>query len=209
MSEAESDVAPLFCPFCGECFEGERQCPEHDIPLVPFQELDRLRGRPNPAEDEEVAFYDLRFGRGVVFGAAALMLLAFFLPVLASHYGNEVRVATGFDAASTVAMNLWVLPLVAITMVSIVTRRRTPASMRGVRLAIPALALLGGFSLGYTIWRVSEGAEKISRMYGQEVEVELRFGIWVAAVGVVLALLGGLRLGAMPKPKPPKYKISN
>lgn len=205
---AEGSDAPLFCPFCGECFEGESQCPEHDIPLVPFQELDRLRGRPNPGEDEEVAFYDLRFGRGLVFAAAALMVLGFFLPVLASHFGSEVRVATGFDAASTVAMNLWVLPLVAITMVSIVTRRRTPAAMRGVRLAIPALGVMGGTSLAYTIWRVSEGAERIMQMYGQEVEVELRFGIWVAAAGVLLALVGGLRLGSMPKAKPPRYKVS-
>ncbi len=167
-----------------------------------------MRGRPNPGDDEEVAFYDLRFGRGLVFAAAALMVLGFFLPVLASHFGSEVRVATGFDAASTVAMNLWVLPLVAITMVSIVTRRRTPAAMRGVRLAIPALGVMGGTSLAYTIWRVSEGAERIMQMYGQEVEVELRFGIWVAAAGVLLALVGGLRLGSMPKAKPPRYKVS-
>lgn len=202
-----SDATPLFCPFCGECFEGESQCPEHDIPLVPFQELDRLRGRPNPGDDEEVAFYDLRFGRGLVFAGAALMVTGFFSPVLASHYGSDIRVATGFDAASTVAMNLWVLPLVAFTIVSIVTRRRTPAAMRGVRLAIPMLAMLGGVSLGYTIWRVSEGAERIMRAYGQEVEVELRFGIWIAVLGVLIALVGGLRLGTMPKPKPPKYKV--
>ena len=30
---------PLFCPFCEECFEGEARCPEHDIPLVPFEDL--------------------------------------------------------------------------------------------------------------------------------------------------------------------------
>ena len=201
--------APLFCPFCGECFEDERTCPEHDIPLVSFDELDRLRGRPNPADEEEVAFYDLRFGRGLVFGGSALMVIAFFLPVLAAHYGRDVYVASGFDAASTTAMNLWVLPLVAVTMVSIVGRRRTPVGMRGVRVVIPVLAVLGATSLAYTIFRVSEGAARIREAYGQDVELELRFGIWIAVGGALLALVGGVRLGAMPKAKPPRYKVES
>ena len=31
----------LFCPFCRECFEGEAQCPEHELALVRFEDLPR------------------------------------------------------------------------------------------------------------------------------------------------------------------------
>ncbi|MEM9071262.1 MAG: hypothetical protein AAGE52_22340, partial [Myxococcota bacterium] len=90
---------------------------------------------------------------------------------------------------------------------SIVGRRRTPAEMRGARLAIPLLCTLAAGSLGYTIWRIEAGAERWLRAYGREVEIEALFGVWVIGLGILVALWGGLRLGTLPTAKPPSYRV--
>ena len=203
---AEPGGAPLFCPFCGECFEGEARCPEHDIPLVPFDQLERVRGGAAVREDELVHPYDLRFGRGWVFAGALLGLVGFRGPVVRVAYPDGENVASGYEAASTVAINLWLVPCVAATWAAIVARRRTLAAMRGARLAIPLLALLAAGSLGFTFWKMSAGAAQIVRAYGRDVLIEPRWGFWLMAVGVVLAFGGGLRLGAA-KERKPRYRV--
>jgi len=198
--------APLFCPFCGECFEDETRCPSHDLPLVPFDALGRMRTPPVPDEHEAVAPHDLRFGRGWIAAGALLVLVGFLLPFATSSQGARVATATGLQVASRAALNLWFLPLVAFSWIAILARRRTPAQMRGARLAVPLLCLGAAGSLGYSLWRIHEGAERIARTYGLSVDIELGAGVFVMAAGVVLAFVGGLRLGALPKPSPPRYR---
>jgi len=199
---------PLFCPFCGECFEGEERCPEHDIPLVPFEKLDRLRGRPLPEDDEPVDFWDLRFGRGVVLLGALLTLVGFFLPFVSSAFDERSVTASAFQTASGgAAMNLWVVPLVTLTLVSVIMRRRTPNQMRGMRLLVPALGGLAATSLGYTLYRILAGASEVMRLYGAQVEVAPAWGAVVLCVGILLVILGGVRLGAAPPEKAPRYDV--
>src|SRR4051812_41261443 len=76
-----ADAAPiLFCPFCRECFEGESRCPEHDLGLVPFDQLARTAedlAADIPREDEDVSVFDGRFGRGIVALGTALFFVSF------------------------------------------------------------------------------------------------------------------------------------
>ncbi|MEM9862721.1 MAG: hypothetical protein AAF938_13955, partial [Myxococcota bacterium] len=88
--------APLFCPFCGESFEGRSTCPEHDIPLVDFEELQRTRAVAPPNEHEALPAHSLALGRGFVAVGALLFLTGFFLP-FARAAGVET---TGFALAS-------------------------------------------------------------------------------------------------------------
>ena len=199
------DGAPLFCPFCGECFEGERRCPSHDLPLVPFDALAAMQTKPVPDEHEPVPPYDPRFGRGWIAAGALLVLVGFLLPFATSTQGARVATATGLQVASRAALNLWLLPMAAVTWTAILARRRTLAEMRGARLAIPLLCLGAAASLGYSLWRIHEGAARIGRAYGVDVDIDVRAGAWVMGVGVVLALVGGLRFGAPPKRPPPRY----
>ena len=138
--------------------------------------------------------------------AIALGLVGFLGPVVRVAYPDGENVASGYEAASTVAINLWLVPCVAATWAAIVARRRTLAAMRGARLAIPLLALLAAGSLGFTFWKMSAGAAQIVRAYGRDVLIEPRWGFWLMAVGVVLAFGGGLRLGAA-KERKPRYRV--
>ncbi|HVZ36050.1 MAG TPA: hypothetical protein VG963_26665, partial [Polyangiaceae bacterium] len=63
----------LFCPFCRECFEDSSTCPEHELRLVPFDQLtpdpearedEGDAAPPTNAEEAHLAPFDPRFGRG-------------------------------------------------------------------------------------------------------------------------------------------------
>ena len=65
----------LFCPFCGEAFEGETRCPEHELLLLPWTELPR---KPRAADAHAaLPWYSPRAGRGGVFAGACIALLSF------------------------------------------------------------------------------------------------------------------------------------
>ena len=84
---AES-ASVLFCPFCAESFEALERCPDHDLPLVPWQALPR--SKPPLRDDEPVARFSPRHGRGVWMATAALTLLAFVLLPL-GHVQGDAR----------------------------------------------------------------------------------------------------------------------
>lgn len=195
-----------FCPFCNESFEDETRCPEHDIPLVEFDELDRMRGEGPPDDHQPIATHDPRFGRGLLALSALITLVGFFLPFVEVAYPEGAARATGLATASTVALNLWLVPAVALALIGIVLRRRTPGSMRSARLAVAGLCVLGGASLGFTLHRVRSGVAHVERVYGREAEVALLVGFWVCAVALALGLVGSVRFGRIP-PARPKYRV--
>ncbi len=184
--------APLFCPFCRECFEGEAQCPEHELPLVPFERLPKMRRVVG--DDERLSAWDLRFGRGIVGLAAATILLGFAAPLVTSTIDAPLTV-DGFRMAVGVAPNLWVVPCVALALVVILGRRRTLVEMRSMRLAVPLLAGLVASSLAYSLWRVHHAAALLAMRIGRPVTIEVRWGTWVLGAAVVLGCVGGARLG--------------
>lgn len=188
----------LFCPFCKEAFEGERDCPDHDIALVSFEQLPQGRGSATPREDEPLSAYDPRLGRGLLFAAAVLTLIGFLMPFATTRMGGEALTMSGFEMAARRPL-LWAVPFVAGAMVVVLAFRRTPRQMRGARLAIPMLATLGVTAVAFGVWLVHGFAADRRERFGMEMEVTVEPGVFVMAVGLLLALVAGFRLGAVER----------
>lgn len=200
----ESAVSePLFCPFCRECFEDVARCPDHDIPLVGFQELQKTRGRVAPSAEEAIEVYSPRYGRAFLMAAAFLWIAGFSLPFVAIPGRGAV---SGFGLASASALNLWMVPALAFAVLSVLVRRRTPATMRSARLAVGVLAAGVGASLGFTLYRVYNTTHLLVERVGHHVEVVPHAGVFVIGVGVALGLFGALRFGTL-KDAPPTYRV--
>jgi hypothetical protein len=176
---------PRFCPFCRECYEDVARCPEHDLPLVTFDRLSPEEGDEERNPDEAVALHDLRQGRGWLLLGAASLLGGMALPLVTVGGATESAYALATDRA----INLWILVAVAGALLSIWMRRRTPAEMRGSRLAVVALALMAGGSIGYTLVRI----HRASGMVG--LSVELGPGAYVLFAATLVTMVAGWRLG--------------
>ena len=188
----------LFCPFCREAFEGEKVCPDHELALVPFEALPQSRGADLPRDDAVVAPYDPRFGRWILFVAVVVMLVGFMMPFATTSMDGESLTLTGIEIAARRPI-LWAVPFVAGSMIVILALRRTPREMRGARVAIPMLALLGLGAVAFGVHVVRGfAADRLSR-YGVEMDVGLEPGIYVMALGLFVAVVGGVRLGVLPR----------
>lgn len=187
----------LFCPFCRESFEGERVCPDHELVLVPFDELPSARRPDAPEEHEDLSPYDPRYGRGLLFGGVVITLAGFLLPFATTAMNGESLTLTGFELAARRPI-LWAVPFVSLALVVVLAVRRSPAGMRGARLAVPMLALLAGMAVGFGVFVVRRFAEERQTHWGMEVDVTFGSGIWVMAAGLLLCVVAGFRLGITP-----------
>lgn len=194
-----STGAPLFCPFCRECFEGETECPEHELPLVPFEMLPKRKRVLR--EDERVVAWEPRYGRGIVAAGLLLQAVGFFLPMFTFARGEEITMSA-FTMAATMAANLWAIPAAIVAIAITLARRRTLAEMRGARLAVPLLSALGGVSLAYTLYRTWHGAQQLAAT-DAEVGFAIEWGTWVVALGIVVAIAGGVVLGVVRRAEEP------
>jgi hypothetical protein len=180
-SPASSDRGKiLFCPFCGDGFEGRSDCPEHDLELLPLDELARS------AQLQRVEFFaDPRLGRGAVLLGISLALMGFLLPLV--RYGDVVESA--LEVAIEGASNLWLTPGAALAVLLILWRRRTRPAMSDARAAVFGLALGGVLPLLYTGRRIGMLAESFSK------DLEWQWGLWLMIAGFVAAAFGSFRLG--------------
>ncbi|MFW2387798.1 MAG: hypothetical protein ACN4G0_05650 [Polyangiales bacterium] len=170
-------VGVAFCPFCHESFEGRTECPEHELTLVPLAELPRSpRGRLDRVE----VFADPRLGRGLPLLGASLVLLGFLAPFVRS----SSLVASALEVAIDGAGNLWLTPGAALVLLSVLWRRRSAQAMSSARGAIFGLSIGGALPLIYTSRRISLVAES------QGASVDWLAGLWLMALGLVLAALG-------------------
>jgi hypothetical protein len=213
MAQKTPEDAPLlFCPFCRECFEtsealavdGGFQCPDHELALVPFDELPKSLEEIEselPADDENVTLFDPRFGRGFVFAGAGLLVASFWMTFVEISSNGVSRAFSGFAAASDRAPNLWTVPFVAVMIVAIIGRRRSLAKMRGARLSILMLSLAPLFALAYSYFQVLRGAEAQSAIAGApEMTVSLGMASYVAMAAAVSIAIGAYRLGIVNVP---------
>jgi hypothetical protein len=162
----------LFCPFCRDGFEDCTECPEHELTLVPIDELPREPGR---LLGSVTFFADPRLGRGAVLLGATLVLAGFLVPLL------EVAI----DGAG----NLWFTPGAAIALLWILWRRRSRGAMRAARAAVLGLAVGGALPLIYTTRRIGLVAEAYST------DVEWLSGLWIMSLGLLVAAFGTPGLG--------------
>ncbi len=199
MTRPTRSTSILFCPFCRESFEVERECPEHELRLVPFEALPREEdAEAFPSHDERVAAFDFRFGRGWVVAGILLLVVGFASPLVTLADAAQSRTFSGFGAAITRAPNLWTIPFVAGMFAWTLARRRTPLEMIGARLAGVVFACAPLFSLAYTALKVRQGAVQLAARGGQSLEVHPEVGVAVLAFGAFALLIGSLRFGVLP-----------
>jgi hypothetical protein len=187
----------LFCPFCHESFEGERTCPDHELALVPFEELPQARAADAPGDDAPVSPYDPRFGRGLMFGAIVIALVGFVLPFVTTSMDGETLTLSGVEMAARRPL-LWAVPFVAGAFALVLAFRRSPRQMRGTRLAIPLLAMFGLAAVAFGVHVARSFALDRRVRYGVEMDVTVEPGVYVMALGLFLAVVAGLRLGVLP-----------
>lgn len=158
-------------------------CPEHELALVPLDELprqaDRRLGR--------VAFFgDPRLGRGTLLLGAALVLIGFLVPFVRSSQ----LAASALEVAIDGAGNLWFTPGAALTMLWIAWLRRSRDSMRAARVAVLGLAIGGALPLIYTCRRIALVAQ------ASGAGVDWLWGLWLMAVGLLIAAVGSRGFGS-------------
>jgi hypothetical protein len=192
----------LFCPFCRECFEGERTCPEHDIALVPLERLPPAEleadedddGAPAAAagDDAPLSLWEPGHGRGLVALGALLNALALALVFVRGKSGSDGLAA--YELAVT-APSLWTLLLVSFTLLFVLKRRRTPRALRGLRVLVPALAFISPLTVTWVLWRLYAGAA-VWAPGGRHIGLELGPAVYAVGIAALLTFVGGLRLGA-------------
>jgi fumarate reductase subunit D len=179
----------LFCPFCREAFDDAERCPHHDVALVSLRELGQLSAA-NVPDDERLPMGSLRLGRGALLLGAAGTLLGFFCPF--GQLVGDVSISnTLLTLARGRAVRLWVVPVAALALLSMLHRRRTPAAMRGARLGALFVACLPSIVVAVTWY----GAAKAAGAMAGEVTFQLGLGSWLVFVSGVLAIAGSARLG--------------
>ncbi len=187
----------LFCPFCRECFEGEQRCPDHELPLVPFEALPKAR--VEQPDDAPMSILDPSRGRAELAIAGVALLASFLAPIVEVTSDARSETFSALAAASQRAPNLWAIPIAGAILVSTVSRRRVPLRMRGARLALVFVSLVPLVSIGYSVRRIFE-ASSIAGMTST-----MSFGPYVIGAAALLGVVGSLRFGgrAIERATPP------
>jgi hypothetical protein len=187
----------LFCPFCGEAFEGEARCPAHELELVPWSALPK--NRAVPADDEPLVWPSPRLGRGYVASGAAVALLAFVALPLARVDGDQQMGGAMLALALHGTHKLWLIPAAAWAQLAILYRRRTPAAMRAARLAVALVACVLPLSALWTYAAVRDAVSLLAQRTGQDLYLHVASGAYALALAFVAMLAGSLRLGSAPR----------
>jgi hypothetical protein len=180
--DSPEEVGVLFCPFCERGFTGRLECPEHELLLVPIDELPK---RARRLQEGVYFFADPRLGRGTVELGALLVLIGFVAPFARSRGVTASALEIAVDGAA----NLWFAPGSAIAMLWIAWRRRTRRCMRAARAAVFGLASSGGLPLLYTTHRVSLMSA------AADASIDWLWGLWLMAAGLLVCAIGALRFG--------------
>jgi hypothetical protein len=187
----------LFCPFCGDGFEGQTLCPDHELPLVPWQQLPRAKRSDPPTAN--LGWRSPRLGRGWLAGNSTLLLIAFMALPLGRVSGGANMGGSMLQLALLGAHKLWLVPAAALTLLALLYRRRSPRAMRAARIAalftviVPPLTIVWAWSS--TLAAVALLAERT----GQALHPSLASGGYTVLLATVPGLIGALRLGGRTK----------
>jgi hypothetical protein len=183
----------LFCPFCGDGFEGVTHCPDHELPLVPWQQLPRAKRSDPP--DVDLAWFSPRLGRGWLATSAVLGSIAFACMPLGHAQGSAKMGGTMLQLALHGAHKLWLVPAAAITLLLMLYRRRSPQALRAARLAALFTALIAPIAVLWTWSGVREAVTALAQRNGETLVPALASGGYLVLLATLPALWGAFRLG--------------
>jgi hypothetical protein len=188
----------LFCPFCGEAFEGETRCPEHELLLLPWTQL----SRKTRATDAHAAlpWYSPRAGRGGVFAGACIALLAFAALPLARVDAALKLGGSMLTLALHGSPRLWLVPAAAAAELLILRRRTTPFAMRRARLAVALVGTVPAIAAFWTWTGAERAVAVLAEARGEELPLVPAAGAYALALASALLIGGALRLGGKPEP---------
>jgi hypothetical protein len=182
----------LFCPFCRESFEGERQCPEHELDLVPVFELPV---EPKEIDDDErLPWFTWQYGRAPVAFGAVLLLIACALPLARTHGAMDAS-SSLWTLAQTKSPRLWVVPMAACMQLAMLYRRRTLRGMRGVRLTALLLAAFPAILVATTLHGMYQALAMLETRMGVTVRAEVGLGAYLVYAASAVMAFAALRLG--------------
>jgi hypothetical protein len=184
----------LFCPFCGDGFEGLTQCPDHELALVPWQELPKAK-RSDPPE-LDLAWHSPRLGRAWLALSSLFMLGGF-----ASLPLGRVTGASGSMGGSMLqlalhgAHKLWLVPAASAVLLALLYRRRSPRAMRAARVAAAFTAMVPSFALVWAWSSTLEAVALLAERSGEVLVPELASGAYTILLATIPGLIGALRFG--------------
>jgi hypothetical protein len=181
----------LFCPFCRESFEGVTVCPEHELGLVPWNELPR----PARRDDEPLPWWSPALGRGEVAAGALGTLAAFATLPLATVATDTVQYGgTMLKLALLTSPKLWLVATGVLAELAMLGRRRTPLDMRKARLAVLFTALV---PIAAAFWAL-DGARRALAASDPGATLAIGAGPIALTVCALVTCAGALRLGGPP-----------
>lgn len=182
-----------FCPFCREPFEGLVDCPDHGVRLITWDELVERDRRVVPDLDARLSPVDLRFGRGLVLLAAALVLVGLGLPATVVGAGEEL-VRTGFEIWQLESDYLMVVPAAAVLAVWVAFMRTTRRKLMAARYAVAGAQLIAAIA---AVLAAMEQKLAVARLPPEGTDGSFRLGIGagLVMVGLACGLVGAIRLG--------------
>jgi hypothetical protein len=183
----------LFCPFCGDGFEGQTLCPDHELALVPWQELPRAKQSDPPELD--LARHSLRLGRGWLALASLAMLFGFAALPLGRVSGAASMGGTMLQLALHGAHKLWLVPAASLTLIALLYRRRSPRAMRAARLAALFTVLVAPLAVLWAWSNTLAAVALLAERTGQPLLPTLASGGYTVLLATIPALIGALRLG--------------
>jgi hypothetical protein len=192
----------LFCPFCGEAFEGLSHCPEHELALLPWAALPRPLGAA-PIEGAPLAWFSPRLGRGWLAGAVSVTLLAFALLPLARVDGALRMGGSMLSLALANSPRLWLVPAAGWAALLILYRRRTPNAMRGARLALMLVGCVPAAAVAWAFAGAKAAVALLDARLGGGLRLHVGAGsyaIWIATLPwwVAAARLGSTKAARRP-----------
>lgn len=190
----------LFCPFCGEAFEAQTRCPEHELQLVSWHALTE-RSRP-VSETEQLPWQTVRLGRGWLAAGAALTLLAFVALPVAEVDGALQMSGSMLRLALQRAPKLWLVPAAAVAQLMFLHRRRSPRSLKEARLASALVACIPTLAVTFTWLGARDAVALLADRLQQPLETHIGTGAAVVGLAGAVMLIGALRLGVVGDPKP-------
>jgi hypothetical protein len=190
----------LFCPFCGDGFEGQTLCPDHELALVPWQQLPNAK-RADPPE-VDLAGHSLRLGRGWLALSSLLLFVAFAALPLGRVSGAASMGGSMLTLALHGAHKLWLVPAASATLIALLYRRRSPRSMRAARLAALFTVLVAPLSVLWAWSGTLAAIALLAERTGQALQPAFASGGYLVLLATIPGVIGALRLGGLPGDQP-------